>query len=141
MLVRFTLAIAAAACLAVLFAFAPGAASAASPTTDSQAERYFSCPAGYTFRVANDAAHCKKAGRYSYDSLMPCPNNLGVGLFAKADAIDNKDMCTGTNPLTGEVAVERGCRLGFTKRIVRGTDQCRKYIPGAIVAPSVEVTR
>jgi hypothetical protein len=141
MLVRFTLSIAAAACLAALFALAPGAASAASPTAALQAERYFSCPTGYTFRAANDAAHCKKAGRYSYDSLVPCPNNLGVGLFVKTDAIGDKDMCTGTNPLTGEVAVERGCRVGFTKRIVRGTDQCRKYIPGDIVAPSVEVTR
>jgi hypothetical protein len=141
MIVRFALSIAAAGCIAALVALAPGAASAASPTVAPQAERYFSCPSGYTFRAANDAAHCKKAGRYSYDSLVPCPNNLGVGLFAKTDAIDNKDMCTGTNPITGEVAVERGCRVGFTKRIVRGTDQCRKYIPGDIVAPSVEVTR
>lgn len=141
MLVRFALAFAAAALIAVPLALAPGAASAASPTAELQAERYFKCPTGYSFRAATDAAHCKKRASYDYTSLLPCPNNFGVGLFAKTDAIDNKDMCTGTNPVTGEVAVERGCQAGFTKRIIRGTDQCRKYIPGDIVAPSIEVSR
>jgi hypothetical protein len=136
MLVRFALSITAAALVAVLFAIAPGAASAASPSAGPQAERYFSCPSGYAFRTSSDAAHCKKSARYQYDSLMPC-----VSLFVKTDAIGDKDMCTATNPLTGQVAVERGCRIGFSKRIIRGTDQCRKYIPGDIVAPSVEVTR
>jgi hypothetical protein len=109
MLVRFALAFAAAALIAAPLALVPGAASASSAVTELQAERYFTCPSGYVFRAASDAAHCKKHPRYGYRGLVPCPNNFGVGLFAKTDAIGRKDMCTGTNPVTGEVAVERGC--------------------------------
>jgi hypothetical protein len=141
MLVRLALAFAAAALFAVPLALAPGAASAAATPSNVQAERYFTCPTGYTFAAANDAAHCKKRGRYGYRALVDCPNNFGVGLFEKTDAIGYKDMCTGTNPVSGEVAVERGCPVGFTKRIIRGPDSCRVYHPAEIVAPSVAVTR
>lgn len=141
MLVRLALAFAAAALFAVPLALAPGAASAAATTSGVQAERYFTCPTGYTFAAANDAAHCKKRGRYTYRPLLTCPNEFGVGLFPKTDAIGDKDMCTGTNPVSGEVAVERRCQLGYTKRIIRGTDSCRVYHAGEIVAPSVAVTR
>lgn len=143
MFARLALLLAALALISAPLALSSGRASAAAADAESavQAERYFSCPSGYAFRAARDAAHCKKAGRYDYDQLMPCPNNLGVGLFAKVDAIGNKDMCSGTNPITGEVAVERGCRMGYTKRIVARTDQCRRWVSGDIVAPSVEVSR
>jgi hypothetical protein len=141
MLVRFALAFAAAALIAAPLALVPGAASASSAVTELQAERYFTCPSGYVFRAASDAAHCKKHPRYGYRGLVPCPNNFGVGLFAKTDAIGRKDMCTGTNPVTGEVAVERGCPAGYEKNIVRGEDTCRQYHPGDIVAPNVEVSR
>lgn len=133
---RLALSLLAAALVAGILAVAPASASAT-----AEAERYFSCPQGYSFRATSDAAHCKKPDRFETRGLMPCANQLGVGLFARRDHTGNKDMCAGTNPITGEVAVERSCPIGFSKRIVRGTDQCRKRIEGEIVAPSVAVTR
>lgn len=139
---RLTLPLCATVLAAAIVGFAPGAVPAAAPKAGAmEAERYFKCPSGYRFRAASDAAHCKKDGYYQLVPLMPCKNEMGVGLFARTDHVGNKDMCAGTNPITGEIAVERGCPLGFTKRVVAGTDQCRKYHPGRIVAPSVQVNR
>lgn len=138
---RLALSLCVGVAVASLAWFAPGATAAATPVSTVDAERYFTCPAGYTFRTASDAAHCKRPGRYELKPLLPCKNEMGIGLFPRTDHVGNKDMCAGTNPITGEIAVERGCQLGFSKRIVNGRDQCRKWHAGDIVAPSVQVNR
>jgi len=151
MSVRLALSLAAAMLIAAMTAIAPGAASAAATEVSAdevsmndaspEAERYFTCPSGYSFRATADAAHCKKPDSYQTTPLVACTQYLGVGLFARRDHAGYKDMCAGTNPITGEVAVERSCILGYSKRIVRGEDQCRKLIEGTIVAPTVAVSR
>ena len=112
---------------------APARATAAS-------EPFWKCPAGFAFDVNGSAAHCKKPAYIERKLLAGCT----IGLYPAADKLGEKDMCAGTNPVSGEIAVERGCKatdvaLGFTKRIVAGTDYCGKAIAPEIVAPSVMV--
>ena len=107
------------------------------------AEVYYTCPDGYAFAVSGDAAHCKKPAYTDQRSLATCP--IGFPTF-RTDRLDKKDMCSGTNPLTGEVLVEPGCKVedisgGYTKRIVSGKDYCGKLIPQQIQAPSRAVSR
>ncbi len=125
------------------------------PRMDSESARltktYYKCPSGYRFAISgSDAVHCSRAAytTVSNRTLATCPNVGGVGTFARTDHVRTKDMCTGTNPLTGEIAVERGCwptdvAAGYRKRIVSGTDRCEKstYHPEQIRAPSVAVQR
>ena len=99
--------------------------------------------AGYAFATSGDAAHCKKPAYTDQRSLAACP--LGFPTF-RADRLDSKDMCAGTNPVTGEVLIEPGCKAedltaGYTKRIVRGNDFCGKLIPQQIQAPSRAAAR
>jgi hypothetical protein len=116
----------------------------------SLTKTYFRCQSGYTFATSGDAVHCIKPASTEVlrRPLMTCPNVGGVGTFASTDHVRTKDMCTGRNPLTGEIAVERACwpadvAAGYTKRIVSGVDRCEKTVrhPESIRAPSVAVQR
>ena len=133
---------------AVVVAVAGGAVSRSSiaplhANATATAEVFYSCMAGYAFATSGDAAHCKKPAYTDQRSLAACP--LGFPTF-RADRLDSKDMCAGTNPVTGEVLIEPGCKAedltaGYTKRIVRGNDFCGKLIPQQIQAPSRAVSR
>jgi hypothetical protein len=138
--------------LSTLAVVATVAGGAAAGTTNSSlhasaaatAEVYYACPDGYAFAMSgSDAAHCKKPAYTEQRSLAACP--IGFPTF-RADQVDKKDMCAGTNPVTGEVLVEPGCKVedltaGFTKRIVTGRDYCGKLILQQIQAPSRAVSR
>jgi hypothetical protein len=108
------------------------------------AEVYYACPNGYAFSTSgSDAAHCKKPAYTEQRSLGGCP--IGFPTF-RADRLDKKDMCAGTNPVTGEVLVEPACKIedlsaGSTKRIVTGRDYCGKLIPQQIQPPNRAVSR
>jgi hypothetical protein len=139
------------ALLAGVTASTSRAETGANPVAPVLAETYYRCPSGYTFRTnGSDSAHCKRAA-YTTTATKPladCPNVGGIGTFARTDYSGTRDMCVGTNPITGQVAVERGCwptdvTAGYTKRIVSGTDRCEKTTshPADIRPPSVAVTR
>ena len=136
--------------LAVSF-IAGGATAAASATTGrssgaavSAAEVYYTCPDGYAFATSgSDAAHCKKPAYTDQRTLGACA--VGFPTF-RMDRLEKKDMCAGTNPLTGEVLVEPGCKVedltaGYTKRIVTGRDYCGKLMPQQIQPPNKAVSR
>ena len=129
------LAFAAAAVLGLAAAVTPAHAT----TTASASFRdgvYFGCLPGYVFEVEGSAARCRRPERTITTALVPCPNIGGVGLFIRTDFTGNKDMCTGTNPVTGEVAVERACPAGYTKRIVSGNDRCEQRVPEEVQPPT-----
>jgi hypothetical protein len=124
------------AVIAITAAFAPHAAR-----TTSDGETYFRCPSGYAFEVSGSAAHCKKPSWTETKSLAGCI----VGLYPSVDRVGTKDMCAGTNPLTGEVSMEQQCNAadvtnGFSKRIVAGKDFCAKTHPAEYIAPNVAIT-
>ena len=127
---------------AVAVAFAAGTMSAESVTArTAAAEMFWKCPSGFAFETNGSAAHCKKPAYVDHKPLGKCP----VGLYIYADRIGTKDMCAATNPVTGEIGVERGCVstdlvLGYTKRIVAGTDYCGKTMPAAFQPPTVAVS-
>ena len=107
------------------------------------AEVYYSCPEGYAFATSGDAAHCKKPAYTDMRVLGACA--IGFPTF-RADRLDKKDMCAGTNPITGEVLVEPACKVedltaGYTKRIVAGRDYCGKLMPQQIQPPNKAVAR
>ena len=108
------------------------------------AEVYYTCPDGFAFAISgSDAAHCKKPAYTDQRVLGACP--IGFPTF-RADRLEKKDMCAGTNPLTGEVLVEPSCKVedltaAYTKRIVSGKDYCGKLIPQQIQAPNKAVSR
>ena len=138
MRVSLTVAVAATA----LAALAGAATTSASPSRRVATETFFRCESGWSFEVHNNtAAHCERGGTLVTAPLNPCANVGGVGLFASTDRVGTKDMCTGTNPVTGEISVERGCPLGYTKRIVTGVDRCEQTLPKEFRAPSVAVDR
>ena len=134
--------------LAAVAGFSAAAASATTRTTGSaaaaMAEVYFACPAGYAFAMSgSDAAHCKKPAYTDMRVLGTCA--IGFPTF-RIDRLETKDMCAGTNPVTGEVLVEPGCKVedltaGYTKRVVAGRDYCGKLMPQQIQAPSRAVSR
>ena len=133
--------------VAAIAGFATAAASAVtghSIGTVSTAEVYFACPAEYAFATSgSDAAHCKKPAHTDMRVLGACP--VGFPTY-RVDRLENKDMCAGTNPVTGEVLVEPGCKVedltqGYTKRVVAGRDYCGKLIPQQIQAPNRAVSR
>lgn len=134
--------------LLVIAAIAAGGTAAASAMTArtaaaSATEVYYACPAGYAFATTGDAAHCKKPAYTDMRALGPCA--VGFPTFT-VDKLQNKDMCAGTNPVTGEVLVEPGCKVedlaaGYTKRVVAGRDYCGKLMPQQIQAPSRAVSR
>lgn len=104
-------------------------------------ETFWGCPAGFTFETSGNAAHCKRPATIDRKLLGGCP----VGLFALTDRIGTKDMCGATNPVSGEISIERACKatdvaLGYTKRIVTGTDYCGKALPPQVEAPSRAIT-
>ena len=136
--------------IVALAAVAGFGAAAASATTGSganaastMAEVYYACPSGYAFSTSGDAAHCKKPAYTDMKALAACP--VGFPTF-REDRLENKDMCAGTNPLTGEVLVEPGCNVGdltagYTKRIVNNRDYCGKLMPQQIQPPNRAVSR
>ena len=125
----------------IAIAFAAGTMSATGAVArNAAAEAFWKCSTGFAFETSGSAVHCKKAAYTDKKPLGKCP----VGLYAYADRIGNKDMCSATNVVTGEVGVERACMasdvvLGYTKRLVNGTDFCGKLIPAEIQAPPVVV--
>lgn len=110
------------------------------PATGS--EVFYKCPSGYAFEVNGSAAHCKKPAYTDRRELSGCL--VGFPTF-RQDRVGSKDMCSGTNPVTGEVLMEAACKVedvsaGYTKRIVGGRDFCGKLIPQQIQAPNVAVS-
>jgi hypothetical protein len=104
-------------------------------------EVYWRCEQGFAFETSGSSVHCKKPAYTDRRALAGCK----IGLYPMVDRIGNKDMCSGTNIVTGEISIERACLasdvlLGYTKRIVDGTDYCGKSIPAEFRAPSVMVT-
>ena len=127
---------------AVVVALAGAATLTAAPPARFASETFFRCESGWSFQVnSNSAAHCARGGNTVTAPLNPCPNVGGVGLFASTDRVGNKDMCYGTNPVTGEVSAERGCPIGYTKSIISGVDRCSRVVPREFKAPSVAVER
>lgn len=129
-----------AAAVASIAAFGGMFANEARARPSAVSEPFWKCPSGFAFDVSGNAAHCKKPASVERKLLAGCP----IGLYPAPDKLGEKDMCAGTNPVSGEIAVERGCKatdvaLGFTKRMVSGTDYCGKPIAAEIVAPSVMV--
>ena len=100
------------------------------------ADTYFACPSGYHFEVDSNAARCVKPAGEVRTALTAC-----LALVPRTDHVGNTDMCVGSSPITGEVAVERSCPLGFNKRIVPGIDVCEQPTPGDIAPPSIRVSR
>jgi hypothetical protein len=131
-------------------AIGAAAAAAASATTNRNAsgsalaEVFYACPSGYAFaQNGGDAAHCKKPAYTDQRVLGACP--VGFPTY-RVDRLDSKDMCSGTNPVTGEVLVEPGCKVedltaGYTKRIVASRDYCGKLMPQQIQPPNRAVSR
>lgn len=135
--------------LAVVTTIAGGAAagttrSSLHASAAAAAEVYYTCPDGYAFATSgSDAAHCKKPAYTDQRVLGACP--IGFPTF-RADRLEKKDMCAGTNPVTGEVLVEPACKIedlsaGYTKRIVSGRDYCGKLMPQQIQPPNKAVSR
>lgn len=125
---------------AVCLALVAASTDEAFARSSSASETFWMCPSGFAFEVSGKAVHCKKAAYTERKVVAACP----LGLYAMVDRIGQKDMCAATNPVSGEVSVERGCKstdviLGFTKRIVSGADFCGKDVPAQIVAPNVAV--
>jgi hypothetical protein len=113
-----------------------------SAASTMEAEVFFKCPSGYAFEVSGSAAHCKKPAYTDRRELGGC---LVAFPTFRQDRVGSKDMCSGTNPLTGEVLMEAGCKVedtsaGYTKRIVAGRDFCGKLMPQQIQAPNVAVS-
>lgn len=104
-----------------------------------QERQFFRCDSGFTFETRNNAARCIKPASVETRPLENCPHIGGVGLFPAVDRSGLRDMCAGTNPVTGEVSVERACPGGYNKRIVRGPDRCERPLPAQVRAPSVSV--
>ena len=127
---------------AIGIAFAAGTVSATGAAArNAAAETYWKCPTGFAFETSGSAVHCKKSPYVDHKALGKCP----IGLYAYADRIGTKDMCAATNPVTGELGVERGCIstdlvLGYTKRIVAGADYCGKAIPAEFQPPTVAIS-
>lgn len=128
--------------LAVLLAAGAATSTSAAPDlTGVAADRFYRCPSGFAFESRQGAARCHKPAGQITRTLADCI----VGLYPVTDRVGNKDMCAGTNPVTGEVSVERGCKAddlanGFTKRIVAGKDFCAKATPEEVQPPTVAVT-
>jgi len=127
---------------ATVFAFAAGTMSATGAVARNNAvEAFWKCPSGYAFVTNGNAVHCKKPAYIDKKPLGKCT----IGLYAYVDRIGEKDMCSATNVVTGELGVERACPatdlvLGYTKRIVAGADYCGKAMPAEIKPPSVAVS-
>jgi hypothetical protein len=125
----------------ILVAIALGAASAsASVGGNAATEAFWKCPSEFTFETLGSAVHCKKPAFIDRKPLSGCP----IGLYPATDRIGNKDVCAATNPVSGEISIERGCKptdvvLGYTKRIVAGIDFCGKPIAAEIQPPTVSV--
>jgi hypothetical protein len=105
------------------------------------AETYWRCEPGFSFETSGSSVHCKKPAWVDRRGLVECK----LGLYPAVDRIGDKDMCSGTNVVTGEISVERACSpadvlLGFTKKIVDGADYCAKTVAAQFRAPSVMVT-
>jgi hypothetical protein len=112
----------------------------ASARSAAYTELYYRCPAGYAFETSGAAVRCKKP---AYSITRPLAN-CSLGLYPATDRIGDKDMCAATNPISGEIGVERGCvpsdlLAGYTKKIVDGQDYCTKAMPEDIKPPSVAV--
>jgi hypothetical protein len=125
------------AMIVITAAFAPHT----SARNTSDGETYFRCPSSYVFETSGSAAHCKKPEWTETKALAGCV----IGLYPSVDRVGTKDMCAGTNPLTGEVSVEQQCNPadvtnGFSKRIVAGKDFCAKTHPAEYIAPNVAIT-
>jgi hypothetical protein len=102
---------------------------------------YYKCASGYDFQVNGNAARCRKPPLVEQRPLGGCP----IGLYPTPDRIGNKDICAATNPISGEIDVEQGCRptdvvQGFVKKIVAGKDYCVRTRPEEITAPSLPVS-
>ena len=137
MLNRIISCIALIAAIAVTAAFAPHSTARRA----SDGETYFRCPSGYAFETSGASVHCKKPSWTETKPLAGCI----VGLYASVDRIGTKDMCSGTNALTGEVSMEQQCNAadvanGFSKHIVAGKDFCGKTHPAEYIAPNVAIT-
>jgi len=105
------------------------------------AESYWRCPSGFAFETNGSAVHCKKPSYTVTKALAPCT----IGLYAAMDRVGNKDMCAATNPISGEIGIERACAItdvaaGYSKRIVDGLDYCARTLPAEIQAPNMEIT-
>ncbi|HLE57655.1 MAG TPA: hypothetical protein VJB15_11275 [Rhodothermia bacterium] len=126
---------------AIVIAFAAGTMSApAAGARSAAAEAFWKCSTGFAFETSGNAVHCKKAPYTDRRSLAGCP----IGLYPYTDRSGNKDMCSATNLVTGELGVERACKpsdvvVGYTKRHVDGLDFCGKYMLAEIRAPTVVV--
>jgi hypothetical protein len=127
---------------ASVVAFTAGTMSPSSAVARNAAtEAFWKCPTGFAFETNGSAVHCKKAAYIDQRPLGKCP----LGLYPATDRIGEKDTCSATNALTGELGVDRACTapdvvLGYTKRIVHGTDYCGKSKPAELLPPTVMVS-
>lgn len=129
-----------AAVLAAAVAVAAVRIPDASARSAASTELYYRCPAGYAFETSGSAVRCRKPA-YSINKPLA---NCTIGLYAATDRIGDKDMCAATNPVSGEIGVERGCApadllAGYTKKIVDGPDYCAKPMRADIKPPSVAI--
>ena len=122
---------------ALVLTFSAGiiAAPAAAARVNAATEIFYGCQSDFSFEATGSSAHCKKPAYTDHRKLADC-----TLLFPATDRIGNKDMCAATNPLSGEIGVERACKLedrndGYTKRTVPGLDYCGKLIPQQIQPP------
>lgn len=111
---------------------------------------YYSCDNGYNFQINNNAARCYRPATTQSASPLPCGNvlipviNRSVGHFLRRDFQGNADKCVGTfkvGPVTNTNALDLACPAGYTLRINRGADTCRKTVAAQTKAPTRQVNR
>lgn len=125
---------------ALILTFVAGvvAAPSAAARVSLFSDLYYKCQSGFVFETAGSSARCRKPSHTDRRALADCPPP--PLMYPAADRIGTKDMCAVTNPLTGEIGVERSCKVedrntGYTKRVVTGLDFCGKVMPEQIQAP------
>jgi hypothetical protein len=133
---RFTTYIVAGFSVVVLSA---AAAPGSNPPREERLATYWGCTSGYQLQVAGTRVRCYRPAGTIEGAFLPCPNIGGVGFFPSTDHNGVTDMCAGTNPVTGQVAVERKCPVGYGKSVTRGPDRCTKSTPSDSRPPSLPV--
>ncbi len=108
------------------------ATAAARPATAvaNTAEKYFGCPAGYSFQVSGSSARCYVAGT-AVTATIVCA-------FGNVKAIDQfnggRDACQ--HQMTNAVG-NYTCPSGYSSTARPGPDVCTKPATPSILAPAV----
>ncbi|MBP7777216.1 MAG: hypothetical protein KA371_08820 [Acidobacteria bacterium] len=114
-------------CLGALVFLGPARAATAEALA---AEKYFGCPAGYTFQTSGSAARCYAAGTTSTENIV-----CGFGYVKAIDQFNGgKDGCQSKM----NVVANYTCPNGFSPKVRPGPDVCTKAASPSIIAPTVE---